>query len=201
MKKAKHKKFKVFTLILLIFLIIFCSYILIKIIKENKELTKEEIEIDKISQNKTIEINENKEKEHPILAEYKGYPAIAKLEIPTINLETYVLTEYSEEALQVSVTKFYGKNPNEPGNFCISGHNYVLKNMFHNLKELNINDEIYLTDVLYGKIKYTIYDILSVYPKQTEVLNQETGGKTELTLITCTRDSKKRIIIKAKEEI
>ena len=163
--------------------------------KNNASNTNKEIKTTRISKDKTI----NK-KENPILIEYEGYPAIAKLEIPVINLETFVLSEYSEEALQVSVTKFYGGNPNEPGNFCISGHNYILKNMFHNLKSLNLNDEIYLTDATYGRIKYTIYDILIVYPKQTTVLSQETNGKTELTLITCTQDSSKRIIIKAEKK-
>ncbi len=206
MKKQKNTT-KKFLLILLIILIIFCSYLLIKIIQRQNNPLNREVKIEKTSQNQTINTNdvaseeqakEDKVKKEPtILTEYEGYPAIAKLEIPIIDLETYVLSEFSEEALQISVTKFYGGNPNEPGNFCISGHNYVLKNMFHDLKNLNINDEIYLTDAVYGKMKYTIYDILTVYPKQTTVLSQETNGKTELTLITCTSDSKKRIIIKA----
>ena len=55
---------------------------------------------------------------------YKGYEVIAKLEIPKIELETYVLSEYSVQALNVSVTKFYGGEPNQIGNFCIAGHNY-----------------------------------------------------------------------------
>ena len=167
--------------------------------KKKNNSPNKEVKIEKVSENKTIETSDSNGKEHPLLTEYKGYPAIAKLEIPIIDLETYVLSEFSEEALQISVTKFYGGNPNEPGNFCISGHNYVLKNMFHDLKNLNINDEIYLTDALYGKVKYKIYDIFTVYPKQTTVVSQETNGKTELTLITCTRDSKKRIIIKAEK--
>ena len=183
----------------LIILIIFCSFLLINIMKKKNYSPNKEVKIEKISENKTIETNNSNEKEHPLLTEYKGYSAIAKLEIPVINLETYVLSDFSEEALQISVTKFYGGNPNEPGNFCISGHNYVLKNMFHDLKNLNIDDEIYLTDALYRKVKYKIYDIFTVYPKQTTVLSQETNGKTELTLITCTSDSKKRIIIKAEK--
>ena len=80
--------------------------------------------------------NANNEKEE-ILTTYKGYPVIAKLEVPKIELETYVISEYSEKALGVSVTKFYGGNPNEIGNFCIAGHNYITKNMFHDLKNLS----------------------------------------------------------------
>ena len=208
MKKQKNTT-KKFLLILLIILIIFCSYLLIKIIQRQNNPLNREVKIEKTSQNQTINTNdvaseeqakEDKVKKEPtILTEYEGYSAIAKLKIPIIDLETYVLSDFSEEALQISVTKFYGGNPNEPGNFCISGHNYVLKNMFHDLKNLNIDDEIYLTDALYRKVKYKIYDIFTVYQKQTTVLSQETNGKTELTLITCTSDSKKRIIIKAEK--
>ena len=128
---------------------------------------------------------------------YKGYPVIAKLEIPKINLETYVISEYSNQALGVSVTKFYGGNPNEVGNFCIAGHNYITKNMFHDLKKLENEDTILLTGLEGEKVQYRVYVIETVAPNETQCLSQKTNGKIELTLITCTTDSSKRIIVKA----
>lgn len=139
---------------------------------------------------------ENVEKEH-IESEFKGYKVCAKLNIPIINLETYVLEEYSKQALLTSVTKFYGEEPNKVGNFCIAGHNYGPTNMFQNIKKLKVNDEIYLTDTNGNKIKYLIYDIYTVLPNETGCLSQKTDGNTELTLITCTLDSERRIIVKA----
>ena len=135
--------------------------------------------------------------EESMLTTYKGYPVIAKLEIPKINLETYVISEYSNQALGVSVTKFYGGNPNEVGNFCIAGHNYITKNMFHDLKNLSIGDTFTLIDTNHHEGMYKIYSVETVEPDETQCLSQKTDGRIEVTLITCTTDSSKRIIVKA----
>ena len=152
----------------------------------------------------TIKDNENTtqdtsihQTEESILTTYKGYPVIAKLEIPKINLETYVISEYSNQALGVSVTKFYGGNPNEIGNFCIAGHNYITKNMFHDLKKLSIGDTFTLVDTNNHEGIYKIYLVETVEPNETQCLSQKTDGRIEVTLITCTTDSSKRIIVKA----
>ena len=131
--------------------------------------------------------------------QYKGYTIAAKLEIPEINLQTYILKQYSKNALNVSVTKFWGADPNEIGNFCVAGHNFQNKNMFHNLRKLEIGNRLSISDASIGKVEYEIYDIYMVQPEDVSCLSQETNGKREVTLITCTTDSEKRIIVKAKE--
>ena len=158
----------------------------------------------RMQEENTIKDNENNTKDtsihqtkENILTTYKGYPVIAKLEIPKINLETYVISEYSNQALGVSVTKFYGGNPNEVGNFCIAGHNYITKNMFHDLKKLAIGDTFTLVDTNNYEGIYKIYLVETVEPNETQCLSQKTDGRIEVTLITCTADSSKRIIVKA----
>lgn len=155
---------------------------------------------------KSIEndINEKNSQEREYIKEeiintYKGFKVCAKLEIPKISLETYILSEYSTEALLTSVTKFWGVGPNEDGNFCVAGHNFIAKNMFHNLKDLELGDTFYITDNIVGKVEYEIFKIETVKPEDTSCLDAETDKEKEVTLITCTRDSKKRIIIKARE--
>ena len=147
--------------------------------------------------------NTNKQKEYPkeeIIQEYKGYDVCAKLEIPSIKLETYVLKNYSVQALNISVTKFWGANPNQIGNFCIAGHNFKNSNMFSNLKKLEIGEKIYVTDNDIGEVEYTIYNIEKVIPENVECLDQDTKNR-EVTLITCTSDSSLRIIVQAKEKL
>lgn len=134
-----------------------------------------------------------------VIEEYKGYKVCAKIEIPKIELETYILGSYSKEALDVSPTKFWGPNPNQIGNFCIAGHNFRNKNMFGNFKKLNIKDKIILSDNNIGIVEYEIFNIDKVLPDSTECLLQQTNGERHITLITCTGNSQKRIIIKAKE--
>ena len=149
-----------------------------------------------------VPIQSQTQKQYPkeeIIKEYKGYEVCARLQIPAIELETYVLKEYSTQALNVSVTKFWGADPNQIGNFCVAGHNFVRKNMFRNLKMLAVGDKIIVTDNSVGIVEYEVYDIFQVNPKEVDCLDQETNGKREITLITCTTDSKKRIIVKARE--
>ena len=209
MKKAKHSKMnnnliKIFAIFLIgILLIIYLSEINSNA-KEEETTQIVKRTANQVMQNNSViseESQDSKTNEEiqktQIPIEYKGFSVIAKLEIPKINLETYVLENYSVQALTVSVTKFYGGEPNEIGNFCISGHNYVVKNMFHNLKKLDVNDEIFLTDLKNRTYKYKIYKKETVLPKETECLSQITNGRIELTLITCTTDSSKRIILKA----
>lgn len=153
---------------------------------------------------KTEKENQKKEEEkvypkEEIEAEYKGYQVAAKLVIPTIELDTYVLQKYSIAALNVSVTKFWGASANRQGNFCIAGHNFKNRNMFYHLKELKTGDRLFIIDHEIGKIEYEIYDIYQVVPEDVSCLSQQTNGKREVTLITCTNDSEKRIIVKARE--
>lgn len=157
----------------------------------------------KIEENIIVENKTNEEKKYikeDVILEYKGYKVISKLEIPKIDLETYVLEKYLEETLNVSVVKFYGANPNEIGNFCIAGHNFKNKNMFRNLKNLSIGDNLFIIDNNIGRVKYEIFDIYKVDPNDVTCLSQKTNGKREVTLITCTNNSKERIIVKAREK-
>ena len=206
MHKTKAKKSK-YIIIILILSILF--FILFNI--QNEESKKQEITIEKVNSkiyenqlNNNIEEQSTKDaktvEKEVIETEFKGYKVSSKIYIPKINLETYVLEQYSTQALLTSVTKFYGANPNQIGNFCVAGHNYGPANMFQNLKKLNINDEIYLTDIEGNKMKYIIYDTYTVLPNDTKCLSQKTNGEIELTLITCTFNSEKRIIIKARAE-
>lgn len=148
---------------------------------------------------KSFEEQTEQNSKNGILNEYKGYKVIAKLEIPKINLETYVLEQYSTAALNVSVTKFWGAEPNKIGNFCVAGHNFQNKNMFHNLKKVEKGDRLTISDNNIGKIEYEVYDTFKVKPEEVSCLSQKTNGKREVTLITCTLDSAKRIIVKARE--
>jgi len=205
MKKERRKQQKILLLniILIVIFLSVSSYLLIKlyfekdITEENSYLAQKLILEEYSNQNATIIENKEYPKEN-IEEKYKGYNIIAKLEIPKIELETYVI-KFSEAALKISVTKFWGPEPNKPGNFCIAGHNFKNKNMFHNLKKLEIGDNLTLKDNNVGNVEYEVYNIYTVVPEDVSCLSQDTNGEKEITLITCTSDSQKRIIIKSKE--
>ena len=80
------------------------------------------------------------------MEKYKGYEVDARLEIPDINLDTYILKNFSEAALNVSVSKFWGPEVNSIGNYCVAGHNFRNEKMFKNLKKLDIGNRIFVSD-------------------------------------------------------
>lgn len=144
-----------------------------------------------------IESHQLEKKTRIMPTEFKGFEIIGKLEIPKLKIDKYILKESTSKALKISVTKLYGPEINEIGNFCIAGHNY--NTMLKEIKNLEKNDKIILTDVFGDSIFYEVYDNYQSSPKDVSCLNQNTGGEKEVTLITCTPGAINRVIVKAVE--
>ncbi len=194
-------------MIILFLTIIFISFLIFNSNDEDIDNLQSNVIINNIkiknnATSNTVETVTNIEKEineEDILIEANGDMVIGKLEIPKIDLVTYILPETNKETLNKSVTKLCGPKVNGVGNLCITGHNYHKDNMFGNLKDVEINDKIYLTDNKKNKVEYGVYDIYKVYPEEVECLSQDTKGEREVTLITCTTGAVKRLIVKARE--
>ncbi len=194
-------------MILLFLTIIFILFLILNSNAQNtynyqNNVIVDNIKIESSTTNNTVATAVNTEKEissEDTLLEVNGEMVIGKLEVPKINLVTYILPETNRETLNKSVTKLCGPKVNGVGNLCITGHNYHKDNMFGDLKEVEINDKIYLTDNNGNKIEYGVYEICKVYPEEVECLSQDTKGEREVTLITCTTGAVKRLIVKAVE--
>lgn len=127
------------------------------------------------------------------------YVTEAILNIPSLDIYYPILSETTEELLKISLNKYWGPNPNEVGNYCIVGHNYRNGKMFGKLSEINIGDTIYLTDKRKNKVTYKVYNKYVVSPDDVKCTSQLTGGKREVTLITCTNYGTQRLVVKCKE--
>lgn len=127
------------------------------------------------------------------------YSTIAIINIPKIGVNYPVLSEATDELLKIAPNKFWGPNPNEVGNFCIVAHNYRNSKFFSKVPTLVNGDIIELTDLSGRTLKYAVYDKYTVDPEDVACTSQLTGGKKEVTLITCTNDSKQRVIVKTTE--
>ncbi len=133
------------------------------------------------------------------------YVTVATINIPKINVNYPILdgetdtTEETEELLKMSPTRFWGPEPNEEGNFCVVGHNYRNTKFFSKVPTLVNGDIIEITDLSGRTIKYRVYDKYEVDPTDVSCTSQLTNGQKEVTLITCTNDSKKRVIVKTRE--
>ena len=132
------------------------------------------------------------------------YTTIAKIYIPKIELTYPILSQTNStvlpELMKISPCKFWGAEPNEVGNFCIVGHNYRNEKFFSKVPSLEIGDTVDITDTKGRTVIYEIYDKYVVDPTDVECTNQRTNGKREITLITCTNDSKHRVIVKCVEK-
>lgn len=149
------------------------------------------------------DLNINKEKYETIINGY-GCTAVAEITIPKINVNYPILKgetgskEETEALLKSSPIEFYGNGANEVGNFCVAGHNYRNDKFFSKVLTLEAQDIIEI-EADNRKIEYEVYDKYEVFPDDDSCTDQNTNGKREVTLITCTNDSKKRVIVKARE--
>lgn len=133
------------------------------------------------------------------------YTTIATINIPKIAVSYPIIdgptdsSEETEDLLKISPTKFWGPDPNEVGNFCIVGHNYRDTRFFSKVPTLIEGDTIEITDLSGKVIQYKIYTKYEVDPTDVSCTSQLTNGRREITLITCTDDSKYRVVVKARQ--
>ena len=132
------------------------------------------------------------------------YTTIATINIPKINVQYPILDgetdseKETEALLKISPTKFWGANPNEVGNFCVVGHNYRNSKFFSKVPTLVNGDVIEITDSSGRTLRYSVYNKYEVIPEDLSCTSQLTNGAKEITVITCTNDSKMRVIVKAR---
>ena len=129
----------------------------------------------------------------------KTYNTVGEINIPSIDVHYSILSETTDELLKVSACKFWGASPNEVGNLCIAGHNYRNKRFFSKVPTLKEGDIIEIKDLSGKTLKYKVYTNYVVDPNDTSCTSQITNGEKRVTLITCTNDSKQRVIVQARE--
>ena len=171
------------------------------LIKEYEERT-EEKKVNEISEDNEV-ITDKSQKQTSNTYKNKGNKnnnsatnnprTIAILKISSINLKAPIML--GEENLDYVVAK-YRNSPNfgENGNTILAAHNNMKGSIFKNLYKVKIGDTVEVQkDNEVFKYKITQREI--VEPNDPSLLTQDLSKK-EITLITCTERSKKRLIIK-----
>ncbi len=131
--------------------------------------------------------------------EFKGYKVEGIIEIPKINIKYRIIDHTNEETMKVSITKFWGPQANEIGNYTVAGHNNKDGTMFGKTKYLQIGDKIKLTNLKNETIEYEIFKIYSIDPDDVSCVESVENGTREITLITCTNGHKNRLVTKARQ--
>lgn len=129
---------------------------------------------------------------------YKGFDVLGTIEIPKTGVDLPILDARTTKALNTSCILQYGPGPNEVGNTVIAGHNYRNGKFFSNNYKIENGDTIYITDNSGKRLKYVVYNKYQTTPEDADYMDRDTAGQPEISLTTCTDDSKARIIIWAK---
>ncbi len=130
---------------------------------------------------------------------YKGFDVAGKIEIPKTKLKYPVLSVATLSSMKVSIGIIYGPGLNQVGNTVLMGHNYRNGALFSNNSKLNIGDYVYITDMTGKKIRYVIYNKYITATTDFDYAIRNTEGRREISMASCTDDSKSRLIIWAKE--
>lgn len=202
--EKKINKKKVVGVILVITIIVFFVVNMLSEKKDDEQEVNTSAELSNTPQNTTNtiqeEVEEKKYEDVDIPEKLGGYDVLGQLVIEKIGVRQNVLSKTENASLKLGVTKFYPPqvNINEPGNFCICGHNW--NNILKRLDEMEIGEQFYIiTRETKERIDYEIYDKYSCEPTDLSCLDQNQDGKKEVTLITCNPGGLTRLICKARE--
>lgn len=187
--------------ILIIILVISAIILLGVIVYRYSQYQKNSQEAVAVAEKIEEEFEQTLETNNKVEMEYKGYQVVGIIEIPKINIKYPILNKTNDDSMQYSITKFAGGEVNSIGNFVVAGHNYLDGSMFGKVKQLEIGNEIKLTDLYNNTVTYEIFDIYSVDPNDTSILESVQENTREVTLITCTKGHVERLITKAREKI
>lgn len=156
------------------------------------------------------EVNEFLEKDIPtidtkknqsvkeIYKDIKPGNKIGVIEIKDLGVQHIIVEDTQEAQIKKNVGHFIETSmPGQFGNFSLAGHrNNLYNEVFKGLADVEIGTEIVIK-ALNGEFKYQIYKKEVIEPDNFDVLSQD-YGKKEMTIITCTKDGKKRVCVKAK---
>lgn len=126
---------------------------------------------------------------------------IGIIKIDKLKIDYPILSSVSDDFLKIAPCRFAGPMPNEVGNLCIAGHNYIDNTFFARISTLEENDEIDIYGVNGNFVKYYVYEKKEVDSSDLSCTSQETDGKRIVTLMTCNSIKQTRIIISAKESL
>lgn len=125
------------------------------------------------------------------------YTIVGVLRIESIGLEMEIASKTTDELMLNYACRLWGPYPGQVGNLCIIGHNWLNTKLFSKVPYLEVGDTFEIIDFKGESTNYRIYDKYMVDPDDVSCIDQETGGKKIVTIITCNDDSSLRYVFKA----
>lgn len=163
----------------------------------NKEIPNSEGNNENNEDKSVDSANTNDSEKTPEKAQLEDGQGIGILSIPKLDLEIGIIEGVSYQDIKYVVGHFPGSPmPGQKGNFSIAGHRIsYFGQAFKDIDKLQKGDKIYVT--YKGKeYTYEVTDMYEVTPNETEALNPTKDAT--ITIVTCTKDAKNRVIVKGK---
>ena len=118
-----------------------------------------------------------------------GYDYIATINIPALNLELPVMSDWDYKRMKISPCRYYGSI--FTNDLVIAAHNF--DNVFGRIKYLNEGDLLILTDM--NNDKY-IYKVEVVEILEANDVKEMIESEFDLTLYTCTKGGLSRVTVR-----
>ena len=121
---------------------------------------------------------------------------IGLIEIPSINLKYPILEGTDEKVLKQAVGHFESSAlPGEGSNMTLIGHNnFILSEPFKKLDKVKEGDSVSIKTID-NQYHYEVVKIYTVDPYNKDIVKR--SDETKLTLVTCTDDTSKRLVVEA----
>lgn len=136
----------------------------------------------------------------PVIEEPKkeidGNIYIGIIEIPALQLELPVMSEWSYPNLKLSPCRYKGTVAER--NIIIAAHNY--NSHFGRLKELYGGEDIIFTDTNGYPHYYEVSQITEINGRDIESMDFGSADTWDLTLFTCTLSGQSRVTVRAVEK-
>ena len=114
---------------------------------------------------------------------------IGIINIPTLDLELPVMSDWSYEKMKISPVRYYGSF--ETDDLVICAHSY--KTFFRYIKNLKVGDVLIFTNID-GNVY--LYEVEVVEILSPENIKEMIENEFDLTLFTCTSDSQNRVTVR-----
>ncbi len=122
-----------------------------------------------------------------------GVDYIGILQIPALELELPVVSQWSYPDLKIAPCRYSGSA--YQNNLVIAGHNYA--SHFGTIKNLEEGDAVIFTDMDGNRFTYRVVEQEILRPSATEEME---AGDWNLTLFTCTVGAQNRVTVRCELE-
>lgn len=130
----------------------------------------------------------NPDMEMPV-STVNGIDYIGVLEIPVLELELPIISDWSYTKLRTAPCRYQGSA--YKNDLILMAHNYV--SHFGNLKNLRQGDLVRFTDEGGNVFSYTVVELETLMPMDVEEME---SGDWDLTLFTCTVGGRSRVTVR-----